>query len=104
MLFFVTQVKISRVSQEKKKQTQSQISKSVITLTIKNIGYASLKQNFCLVISCGDKDFTSDVIRGLEPGQSVNVRFDKKAVTNGGTLFIKRLNDNKRIQIFNEPI
>ena len=75
-----------------------------INFTIKNIGYASLKQNFCLVISCGDKDFTSDVIRGLEPGQSVNVRFDKKAVTNGGTLFIKRLNDNKRIQIFNEPI
>ena len=34
--FTVTQVKISRVSQEKKKQTQSQISKSVITLTIKN--------------------------------------------------------------------
>ena len=75
-----------------------------INFTINNIGYASLKQNFCLVISCGDKDFTSDVIRGLEPGQSVNVRFDKKAVTNGGTLFIKRLNDNKRIQIFNEPI
>lgn len=40
--FTVTQVKISRVSQEKKKQTQSQISKSVITLTIKNTGFANL--------------------------------------------------------------
>ena len=44
--FTVTQVKISRVSQEKKKQTQSdtqsQISKSVITFTIKNTGFANL--------------------------------------------------------------
>lgn len=44
--FTVTHVKISRVSPEKKKQTrsdtQSQISKSVITLTIKNIGFANL--------------------------------------------------------------
>lgn len=36
--FTVTQVKISRVSQEKKKQTQSQMSKSVIKFTIKNTG------------------------------------------------------------------
>ena len=40
--FTVTQVKISCVSQEKKKQTQSQISKNVITLTIKNTGFANL--------------------------------------------------------------
>lgn len=44
--FTVTQVKISRVSKEKKKQTQSDtqspISKSVITLTIKNTGFANL--------------------------------------------------------------
>lgn len=44
--FTVTHVKISRVSQEKKKQTQSDIqspiSKSVITLTIKNTGFANL--------------------------------------------------------------
>lgn len=40
--FTVTHVKISRVSQEKKKQTQSQISKNVITLTIKNTGFANL--------------------------------------------------------------
>ena len=44
--FTVTQVKISCVSPEKKKQTQSdtqsQISKSVITLTIKNTGFANL--------------------------------------------------------------
>ena len=44
--FTVTQVKISCVSQEKKKQTQSdtqsQISENVITLTIKNTGFANL--------------------------------------------------------------
>ena len=40
--FTVTQVKISRVSQEKKKQTQSQMSKSVIKFTIKNTGFANL--------------------------------------------------------------
>lgn len=44
--FTVTQVKISRVSKEKKKQTQSDtqspITKSVITLTIKNTGFANL--------------------------------------------------------------
>ena len=44
--FTVTQVKISRVSQEKKKQTQSdtqnQNSKSVIKFTIKNTGFANL--------------------------------------------------------------
>lgn len=44
--FTVTHVKISCVSQEKKKQTrsdtQSQISKNVITLTIKNTGFANL--------------------------------------------------------------
>lgn len=40
--FTVTQVKISSVSQEKKKQTQSQISENVITLTIKNTGFANL--------------------------------------------------------------
>lgn len=40
--FVVTQVKISCVSQEKKKQTQSQISENVITLTIKNTGFANL--------------------------------------------------------------
>ena len=40
--FTVTQVKISRVSQEKKKQTQSQMSKSIIKFTIKNTGFANL--------------------------------------------------------------
>ncbi len=44
--FIVTQVKISCVSPEKKKQTQSdtqsQISENVITLTIKNTGFANL--------------------------------------------------------------
>ena len=40
--FTVTHVKISCVSQEKKKQTQSQISKNIITLTIKNTGFANL--------------------------------------------------------------
>ena len=44
--FTVTHVKISRVSQKKKKQTQSdtqsQISKNVITFTIKNTGFANL--------------------------------------------------------------
>lgn len=44
--FTVTQVKISCVSPEKKKQTQSdtqsQISENVITLTIKNTGFANL--------------------------------------------------------------
>lgn len=40
--FVVTQVKISCVSPEKKKQTQSQISENVITLTIKNTGFANL--------------------------------------------------------------
>ena len=44
--FTVTHVKISRVSQEKKKQTQSdtqnQNSKSVIKFTIKNTGFANL--------------------------------------------------------------
>ena len=44
--FTVTHVKISRVSQEKKKQTQSdtqsQISSSIVTLTIKNTGFANL--------------------------------------------------------------
>ena len=44
--FTVTQVKISCVSPEKKKQTQSdtqsQISENVITLTIKNNGFANL--------------------------------------------------------------
>lgn len=44
--FVVTQVKISCVSQEKKKQTQSgtnsQISENAITLTIKNTGFANL--------------------------------------------------------------
>ena len=44
--FVVTQVKISCVSPEKKKQTQSdtnsQISSRVITLTIKNTGFANL--------------------------------------------------------------
>ena len=40
--FTVTHVKISRVSPKKKKQTQSQISKNVITLTIKNTGFANL--------------------------------------------------------------
>ena len=40
--FVVTQVKISCVSPEKKKQTQSQISENVITLTIKNTGFANM--------------------------------------------------------------
>ena len=40
--FTVTQVKISCVSPEKKKQTQSQISSSIVTLTIKNTGFANL--------------------------------------------------------------
>lgn len=44
--FVVTQVKISCVSPEKKKQTQSdtqsQISSSIVTLTIKNTGFANL--------------------------------------------------------------
>lgn len=44
--FTVTQVKISCVSPEKKKQTQSdtqsQISENVITLTIKNTGFANM--------------------------------------------------------------
>ena len=40
--FTVTQVNISRVSKEKKKQTQSQVSKNVITFTIKNTGFANL--------------------------------------------------------------
>lgn len=40
--FTVTHVKISCVSPEKKKQTQSQISENVITLTIKNTGFANL--------------------------------------------------------------
>ena len=44
--FVVTQVKISCVSREKKKQTQSgtnsQISENVITLTIKNTGFANM--------------------------------------------------------------
>ena len=40
--FTVTHVKISRVSQEKKKQTQSQMSKSVIKITIKTTGFANL--------------------------------------------------------------
>lgn len=44
--FVVTQVKISCVSQEKKKQAQSdtnsQISENVVTLTIKNTGFANL--------------------------------------------------------------
>lgn len=40
--FTVTQVKISCVSQEKKKQTQSQMSKNVIKFTIKNTGFANL--------------------------------------------------------------
>ena len=40
--FTVTRVKISCVSPEKKKQTQSQISENVITLTIKNTGFANL--------------------------------------------------------------
>ena len=46
--FVVTQVKISCVSQEKKKQTQSQISENVITLTIKNTGFA----NMCEEAAC----------------------------------------------------
>lgn len=40
--FTVTRVKISCVSPENKKQTQSQISENVITLTIKNTGFANL--------------------------------------------------------------
>ena len=40
--FTVTQVKISCVSPEKKKQAQSQISSSIVTLTIKNTGFANL--------------------------------------------------------------
>ncbi len=40
--FTVTQVKISCVSPEKKKQTQSQIFENVITLTIKNTGFANM--------------------------------------------------------------
>lgn len=40
--FTVTHVKISCVSREKKKQTQNQISSSIITLTIKNTGFANL--------------------------------------------------------------
>ena len=46
--FTVTHVKISCVSQEKKKQTQSQISENVITLTIKNTGFA----NMCEEAAC----------------------------------------------------
>lgn len=50
--FVVTQVKISCVSPEKKKQTQSdtqsQISENVITLTIKNTGFA----NMCEEAAC----------------------------------------------------
>lgn len=40
--FTVTHVKISCVSREKKKQTQNQISSSIVTLTIKNTGFANL--------------------------------------------------------------
>lgn len=46
--FTVTQVKISCVSPEKKKQTQSQIFENVITLTIKNTGFA----NMCEEAAC----------------------------------------------------
>lgn len=53
--FTVTHVKISCVSQEKKKQTQSdtqnQISSSIVTLTIKNTGFANLcEEAICRLI------------------------------------------------------